>query len=60
MIRSADDLIKVDNANQDSVQACFDMKDEDDLFHPSLAERIKMINPPSRGNLRVQIEHLTN
>ena len=55
LLKSTNDLIKGDDANQDSGQARFDMNDEDDLFWPGLGKRMKKINPWSRGNLRVQI-----
>ena len=60
LLKSANDLINGDDASQDSAQARFNMNDEDDLFCDGLAKRVKKINPRSRGNLRVQIERLTN
>ena len=55
LLKSANDLIKGDDTNQDSAQARFDMNDEDDLFCPGFTKRMKKIIPQSRGNLRVQI-----
>ena len=60
LLKSANDPIKGDNANQDSPQAFFAMNDEGDLFCARLAKRMKKINHRSRGNLRVQTEHLKN
>ena len=59
LLKSVNDLIKGDCFNQDSATACFNMDDEDDLFCASIAKRMKKINPRAKGNLRVQIEHLT-
>ena len=49
LLKSANDLIKGDSANEDSAQACFDINDEDDLFVlVSPKESKGLIPSPSR------------
>ena len=49
LLKSANDVIKGENANEDSAHACFDINDEDDLFVLVLPKESKRLIPsPSR------------